>query len=87
MVIALGVLIFLFLVLVFGGLYVFRTACVRRKEIPWLVREVTMDDGEEIETLYKASFKDPEESATGIMKEWIANMTHTDDDGDEGIDD
>ena len=39
MVIALGVLIFLFLVLVFGGLYVFRTACVRRKEIPWLVRE------------------------------------------------
>lgn len=48
------------------------------------IREVkTMDDGEEVETLYKASFKDPEESATGIMKEWIANMTHTDD----GIDD
>ena len=52
------------------------------------IREVkTMDDGEEVETLYKASFKDPEESATGIMKEWIANMTHTDDDGDDGIDD
>lgn len=52
------------------------------------IREVkTMDDGEEVETLYKASFKDSEESATGIMKEWIANMMHTDDDGDDGIDD
>ena len=53
-----------------------------------LIREVkTMDDGEEVETLYRASFKDPEDSATGIMKEWIANMMHTDDDGDDGIDD
>lgn len=52
------------------------------------IREVkTMEDGEEVETLYRASFKDPEDSATGIMKEWIANMMHTDDDGDDGIDD
>ena len=52
------------------------------------IREVkTMDDGEEVETLYRASFKGPEDSATGIMKEWIANMMHTDDDGDDGIDD
>ena len=52
------------------------------------IREVkTMDDGEKVETLYKASFKDPEDSSTGIMKEWIAKMMHTDDDGDDGIDD
>ena len=50
------------------------------------IREVkTTDDGEEVETLYRAVFEDPEESATGIMREAIASMAHTDD--DEGIDD
>lgn len=50
------------------------------------IREVkTTDDGEEVETLYRAIFEDPEESATGIMREAIASMAHTDD--DEGIDD
>ena len=52
------------------------------------IREVkTMEDEEEVETLYRASFKESEDSAIGIMKEWIANMMHTDDDGDGGIDD
>jgi hypothetical protein len=50
------------------------------------IREVkTTDDGEEVETLYRAIFEDPEESATEIMREAIASMAHTDD--DEGIDD
>lgn len=50
------------------------------------IREVkTTDDGEEVETLYRAIFEDPVESATGIMREAIASMAHTDD--DEGIDD
>ena len=52
------------------------------------IREVrTMDDGEEIETLYKAVFEDPEDTSTGIMKEAIASMAFTDDDGDIDIDD
>ena len=52
------------------------------------IREVrTMDDGEEIETLYKAVFEDPGNTSTGIMKEAIASMAFTDDDGDIGIDD
>ena len=52
------------------------------------IREVrTMDDGEEIETLYKAVFEDPENTSTGIMKEAIASMAFTDDDGDIDIDD
>ena len=46
-----------------------------------------MDDGEEIETLYKAVFEDPENTSTGIMKEAIASMAFTDDDGDIDIDD
>ena len=50
------------------------------------IREVkTTDDGEEVVTLYRAVFEDPEESATGIMREAISSMAHTDD--DEGIDD
>ena len=50
------------------------------------IREVkTTDDGEEVETLYRAIFEDSEESATEIMREAIASMAHTDD--DEGIDD
>ena len=40
-----------------------------------MIREVrTMDDGEEIETFYRANFKDTEKTSTGIMKEWIDHM-------------
>ena len=35
----LGALVAILLLLIFGGWYVFYLACVRRKEIPWLVRE------------------------------------------------
>ena len=40
-----------------------------------MIREVrTMDDGEEIETFFRANFKDTEKTSTGIMKEWIDHM-------------
>ena len=54
------------------------------------IREVrTMEDGETIETLYRAHFDDADESSTGIMKEWIAELLHGDydDDDDDDFDD
>ena len=45
-----------------------------------MIREVkTLDDGEKVETLYRASFKDPGRTSTGIMKDWIEEISHTDD--------
>ena len=36
------------------------------------IREVrTLEDGETIETLYMANFKDPDQTSTGIMKAWV----------------
>ena len=36
------------------------------------IREVrTLEDGETIETLYMANFKDPDQTSTGIMKTWV----------------
>ena len=53
------------------------------------IREVrTMEDGETMETLYRAHFDDADESSTGIMKEWIAELLHGDyDDDDDDFDD
>lgn len=45
--------------------------------------ERDMDDGETIETLYKASFEDPDKTAYGVIKEWSDSMTRTDDEGDD----
>ena len=44
------------------------------------IREVkSMDDGEKMETLYRANFKDSGKTSTGIMKDWIEENSHTDD--------
>ena len=44
------------------------------------IREVkSLDDGEKMETLYRASFKDSGKTSTGIMKDWIEENSHTDD--------
>ena len=41
-----------------------------------------------METLYRAHFDDADESSTGIMKEWIAELLHGDyDDDDDDFDD
>ena len=44
------------------------------------IREVkSLDDGEKMETLYRANFKDSGKTSTGIMKDWIEENSHTDD--------
>ena len=45
------------------------------------VREVkTLEDGEVIETLYRAGFKDPDKTSAGIMKKWVEENAHLDED-------
>ena len=38
-----------------------------------------MGDGTKMETLYRAGFRDPDKTSTGIMKEWIEENAHPDD--------
>ena len=50
-------------------------------------RLFSLVDGETMETLYRAHFDDADESSTGIMKEWIAELLHGDYDDDDDFDD